>query len=79
MGDEIVASVLAQFDEVAADDSAWHGACLAMAELARRGLLLPARLPEAAQVVSQALAYDVRRGAHRCAHCSCLPCLAWQP
>ena len=67
LGDEIVASVLGQFDEVAADDSAWHGACLALAELARRGLLLPERLPEASEVVTRALAYDVRRGAHRCA------------
>ena len=62
----MVASVMAQFDEVAADDSAWHGACLALAELARRGLLLPERLPEAARTVSRALAYDIRRGAHRC-------------
>jgi hypothetical protein len=79
-------------------DSAWHGGCLALAELARRGLLLPARLPLAipcvlqvswwgasllclsdapclsihlpcctlrpASFVLQALAFDVRRGAH---------------
>ena len=67
LGDEVVASIMAQFDEVAADDCAWHGACLALAELARRGLLLPERLPEAARTVSRALAYDIRRGAHRCA------------
>ena len=27
-------------------DSTWHGACLAIAELSRRGLLLPGRLNE---------------------------------
>lgn len=27
-------------------DSTWHGTCLAVAELARRGLLLPQMLPE---------------------------------
>lgn len=45
-------------------DGAWHGGCLALAELARRGLLLPSRLPSVVPVVLQALKYDVRRGAH---------------
>lgn len=30
----------------AVSDYTWHGACLAIAELARRGLLLPERLSE---------------------------------
>ena len=44
-------------------DSSWHGGCLALAELARRGLLLPARLPEVVPIVAKAILYDVRRGA----------------
>ena len=60
-GDEVVASVLMSFAEGAAD-SAWHGGCLALAELARRGLLLPTRLGEVVPVVAKALQYDVRRG-----------------
>ena len=47
-------------------DTAWHGGCLALAELARRGLLLPGRLPELAPLMASALHYDLRRGAHRC-------------
>jgi hypothetical protein len=43
-------------------DKAWHGASLAMAELARRGLLLPGRLPTAVPIIVQAIGYDVRRG-----------------
>jgi tubulin-specific chaperone D len=43
-------------------DSAWHGGCLALAELARRGLLLPARLGQVVPFVVQALRYDVRKG-----------------
>jgi hypothetical protein len=45
-------------------DAHWHGACLALAELTRRGLLLPNRLADAVPAVCEALHYDVRRGAH---------------
>ena len=62
-GDEVVGSILECFAS-SASDATWHGACLALAELARRGLLLPARLPDAVPHVADALAYDVRRGPH---------------
>ncbi len=66
LGDEVVASVLNSFlSPGGSGDSVWHGGCLALAELTRRGLLLPARLTEAVPLVVKALKYDVRRG-----HCS---------
>lgn len=43
-------------------DSAWHGGCLALAELGRRGLLLPSRLSEVVKLVLKALVYDEPRG-----------------
>lgn len=46
------------------DDNAWHGTCLALAELARRGLLLPRRLDEVIPIVINAIQYDVPRGQH---------------
>lgn len=45
-------------------DGSWHGGCLALAELARRGVLLPVSFPQVVPVISQALHYDVRRGPH---------------
>ena len=61
--DEIVGAIL-ECLSVIENDSTWHGACLALAELARRGLLLPNRLSEVVPLCVQALTYDVRRGAH---------------
>ena len=45
-------------------DNAWHGGCLALAELCRRGLLLPERLESAIAVLDKALIYDVNVGTH---------------
>ena len=62
--DDVVAAVFELFSD-SEGDGAWHGGCLALAELARRGLLLPWRLPEAVPVVVKAIMYDVRRGSNR--------------
>eukprot|EP00058_Branchiostoma_floridae_P020624 XP_002606114.1 hypothetical protein BRAFLDRAFT_88024 [Branchiostoma floridae] len=45
LADQVVEEVLDCFSLQEADE-AWHGGCLALAELGRRGLLLPSRLPK---------------------------------
>ncbi|QRV92384.1 tubulin folding cofactor D [Ceratobasidium sp. AG-Ba] len=45
-------------------EGTWHGACLAYAELARRGLISESKLEEAIKWICKALAFDVRKGAH---------------
>jgi hypothetical protein len=62
MGDDVVASVLECFDS-RNDDGLWHGGCLALAELASRGLLLVPRLADVVPLVLDALVYEQRRGA----------------
>ena len=61
--DEVVEEVLKLLSD-GESDGAWHGGCLALAELARRGLLLPGRLSEVVPLVCRAIVYDVRRGKH---------------
>ncbi|XP_023729243.1 tubulin-folding cofactor D [Lactuca sativa] len=63
LAEEVLLSVLELFSPGEGDGS-WHGGCLALAELARRGLLLPVSLPKVVPVVIKALHYDVRRGPH---------------
>ncbi|RWS17618.1 Tubulin-specific chaperone D-like protein [Dinothrombium tinctorium] len=43
-------------------DSTWNGACLALAEMSRRGLILPEDLPKIIDVVMSALVYDESKG-----------------
>ncbi|XP_026877621.2 tubulin-specific chaperone D [Electrophorus electricus] len=62
LADDVVGSVLDCFS-FQETDNAWHGGCLALAELGRRGLLLPSRLPDVVPLIVQALTYDERRGA----------------
>uniref|UniRef100_A0A8D0L4C6 Tubulin-specific chaperone D n=1 Tax=Sphenodon punctatus TaxID=8508 RepID=A0A8D0L4C6_SPHPU len=62
LADDVVGSVLECFSFQETDNS-WHGGCLALAELGRRGLLLPSRLPDVVPVISKALTYDEKRGA----------------
>ncbi|RDB18014.1 Tubulin-specific chaperone D [Hypsizygus marmoreus] len=52
------------YDLPAIAESTWHGACLACAEIARRGLIASERLPELIEWLSKALYFDLRKGAH---------------
>ncbi|EOA23407.1 hypothetical protein CARUB_v10016587mg [Capsella rubella] len=63
LSEEVLSSVLELFSPGEGDGS-WHGGCLALAELARRGLLLPRSFPQVIPVIVKALHYDVRRGPH---------------
>eukprot|EP00392_Amoebophrya_sp_AT5.2_P000449 g450.t1 len=51
------------FQQSLKNDRAWHGGCLALAELARRGLLLPARLESVLPIVCEALSFEFNDGA----------------
>ncbi|XP_047427663.1 tubulin-specific chaperone D isoform X2 [Mugil cephalus] len=62
LADEVVGSVLDCFS-FQETDNAWHGGCLALAELGRRGLLLPSRLPDVVPLIIKSLTYEEKRGA----------------
>ncbi|XP_035036046.2 tubulin-specific chaperone D isoform X2 [Hippoglossus stenolepis] len=62
LADEVVGSLLDCFS-FQETDMAWHGGCLALAELSRRGLLLPSRLTEVVPLIIKSLTYDEKRGA----------------
>jgi tubulin-specific chaperone D len=66
LGDDVVTSVLETFQRPPSGgaDAAWHGGCLALAQLATRGTLLPYHLEHVVPAMVVALQYDVRRGPH---------------
>ncbi|KAI7861698.1 tubulin folding cofactor D C terminal-domain-containing protein [Spinellus fusiger] len=53
-----------QLDMTAVSENTWHGASLAIAELARRGLLLPERLESTLPWIIHGLTFDLKRGSH---------------
>ncbi|KAH7659511.1 Tubulin-specific chaperone D C-terminal protein [Dioscorea alata] len=63
LSEDVLSSILELFTPGEGDGS-WHGGCLALAELARRGLLLPVSLPKVVPFIVKALHYDIRRGPH---------------
>ncbi|KAL9537255.1 hypothetical protein MBANPS3_011942 [Mucor bainieri] len=76
LAEDVVGSIIELFQEntflnkankldlSAVSDQTWHGASLAIAELARRGLLLPARLKETIPWILRGLKFDLKRGSH---------------
>lgn len=61
LADEVIGSVIDILNPLEPHE-AWHGGCLALAELAKRGLLLPYRLHELVPLLMQALFYDEMKG-----------------
>jgi hypothetical protein len=61
MAEDVLTSVIDLFTFVE-NDSAWHGGCLAIAELGRRGLLLPQQLPTVVPIILKALVFDKKLG-----------------
>lgn len=61
LGDDIVNAVIQLFDSES-DENFWHGGCLAIAELSRRGLLLPDKLEAVVPNMIKALHFDKLKG-----------------
>nr|CAD7392228.1 unnamed protein product [Timema cristinae] len=57
MANEVVGMVLEVFNS-REQFNAWHGGCLALAQLGNRGLLLPSRLKDVVPVILKALLFD---------------------
>ncbi|KAL0073909.1 armadillo-type protein [Phycomyces blakesleeanus] len=77
LAEDVIGSILELFEEntytdpktqkidmTAVSENTWHGASLAVAELARRGLLLPGRLTETVPWIVHGLKFDLKRGSH---------------
>ncbi|XGW23605.1 hypothetical protein V3C99_005659 [Haemonchus contortus] len=61
---QVVDSILSSNFHRLAGHCSWHGGCLALAELSRRGFLLPEALDRAFPIVKQALFYEEPMGRH---------------
>ncbi|KAI0822273.1 TBCD protein [Trametes gibbosa] len=57
-------AVASIYDMPSIAESTWHGACLACAEMARRGLVPDERLTELIVWLHKAVYFDIRKGAH---------------
>jgi len=58
MADDIVESVINLFHPNSSENI-WHGGCLTLGELSRRGLLLPIKLDRVIPIINKALHYDI--------------------
>jgi hypothetical protein len=67
LSDEVLSSVLELFSPGEGDGS-WHGGCLALAELARRGLLLPRSFPLVVPVIVKVVLYFMHMNTYIYSH-----------
>lgn len=58
MADDVVSAVIDLFSPNESD-ATWHGGCLTIGELSRRGLLLPHRLSDLFPIIHKALHFDI--------------------
>ncbi|XP_064471213.1 tubulin-specific chaperone D-like [Ornithodoros turicata] len=61
LASEVVSSIFSFFDQQD-NDCSFHGGLLAMAELGRRGCLLPCHLPSVVKAILPSLVFDEQRG-----------------
>ena len=61
LAEEIVENLLGLFTPNEGDYT-WHGGCLAIGELSRRGLLLPEKLKDVFPILFKALLFDQNQG-----------------
>ncbi|CAI4230219.1 unnamed protein product [Auanema sp. JU1783] len=61
---QVVESIMSRSFHPHAGNGAWHGGCMALAELSRRGFLLPELLHKVFPVVRKALFYEEPMGRH---------------
>lgn len=63
MADDVVMAVIGLFSPNESEET-WHGGCLTIGELSKRGLLLPIRLKDIFPIINKALHYDINVGTH---------------
>jgi hypothetical protein len=63
LGMDIINAIIQQFEDKT-NENFWHGGCLALAELSRRGLLLPHSLSLVFPIILEALNFDQQKGQH---------------
>lgn len=59
---EVIDMVLQNFFHSTSSEFAWHGGCLALAEMSRNGLILEEKLQQVMNIINQAIIYDRIKG-----------------
>lgn len=63
MADDIVTAIVDLFSPNETE-ATWHGGCLTIGELSRRGLLLPKRVKDVFPIIYKALHFEINQGTY---------------